>query len=716
MRWTIIFLLVPLVAYGNSPVAVEVNTVHEITLTATEALANPYTNVTVLARFTNEAGAVIRRPAFWDGGRTWKIRFTASEAEQTWTYVTAATPATDPGLHGQTGQLLITAGRARNDLLTVSPGRRNLVRQDGRPFLLTADTPWAMPFRATHEQVHLYAEKRRRQGFNAALLMVLQPDTKAEGPDARNTDQGFRRGFRDLADGHLNELDPAYFQYLDSMVHTLRENRIVPVYQPLFHGFGWKGLDVLGNTVIPEEYVRFCRYLLARYGASPAIWLIAADNGGRDPGVREAGEMLEAEDAYGQPTGLHYSPCDDYLADWAKNNPLKHCEHYNKTFQTATWLDFQWAQSGHNGQHDYTKVAAMYDNLPVKAVANGEPTYEGMNAGKNGLGSWQGEEAWGQFFSGGTMGVVYGAASLWQWKVSPDEAGWTAWSSNDLSWREALFQPGADYVGRLARTLSPYDLTDLTKLPPNAGQSFPHLVRPGEIYLAYLPQGGQASFAEVPTELTAIWASTVHGQKLLARPDAQETYVAPNREGWVLIIARHSPAYLRSLLPYPLPDPTEISREDWEDDLRPRVIDYYRNEVYGFEGAAEILLPRQTLREAPTPVFGGLGFRTQVSLTLQSLGQERQVDLLIYYPAYARQEEVPTLLNLNFLGNQSVTEEPEVFFSRNEIYTSRATERGIVNRRPTEKSRGTRSHRLPVEYLLRQKILVAGCDHGVALP
>ena len=159
---------------------------------------------------------------------------------------------------------------------------------------------------------------------------------------------------------------------------------------------------------------------------------------GRDPGVQPSGEMMEQWDCYGQPTGLHYNPCDDYIASWAVDNPLKHCEHYNKMFQAEAWLDFQWAQTGHGGEHLLHKVERMYENHPTKASANGEPTYEGMNNGKNGLGWWQGEEAWMQLMAGGTMGVVYGAATLWQWKVSPEEEGWPAWTDQNTSWDQGI--------------------------------------------------------------------------------------------------------------------------------------------------------------------------------------------------------------------------------------------------------------------------------------
>ena len=79
-------------------------------------------------------------------------------------------------------------------------------------------------------------------------------------------DEGFDVGFEDLQDGHLNVLNPAYFQYADRLLAVLVEHEIAPVLQPVFHGFGWKGLRVAGTVVPPEEYARYCRYLVARYG------------------------------------------------------------------------------------------------------------------------------------------------------------------------------------------------------------------------------------------------------------------------------------------------------------------------------------------------------------------------------------------------------------------------------------------------------------------
>ena len=104
--------------------------------------------------------------------------------------------------------------------------------------------------------------------------------------------------------------------------------------QPVFFGFGWKGLDVAGPVIPPAEYARYCRYLVARYGAGPVIYLVGADGSGREPQLPAGGAEIETWDCYGQPTGLHYRPHAD-----------------NAAFQDADWLDFQWCQTGHTGEH-----------------------------------------------------------------------------------------------------------------------------------------------------------------------------------------------------------------------------------------------------------------------------------------------------------------------------------------------------------------------------
>lgn len=444
----------------------------ELTAGGAHDFANPYTDAEVWADFEHESGLRLRRPAFWDGGRTWRVRFAAPEAGR-WRWTTGGS------LAEHSGELEISAEADQSHLFyahgfwRMSPGGRSLVHADGTPAILAADTAWALPWRATPEQAREYAADRQAKGFNAVLMMSVQPDMRAAGPRDRTQDEGFGVGFEDLPQGHLNQLNVDYFQYLDELLRILVEHQLVPVLQPVFQGFGWKGLDVAGVVVPPEEYARYCRYLVARYGAQPAIYLVGADGSGEEPQVAAGGIAVHESDCYAQPTGIHYRP---------------HCR--ARAHQDAEWLDFQWCQTGHIGEHVPERVADMWRNLPVKAVANGEPTYENTGVTGKAVGWWQGHEAWSNLCAGGTMGVVYGAGSLWQWRLHPEEPGQSEYFvAPGAGWREALGFEGSSYVGLVAKILAGLPTTDME--PDWTGVITGRALSvPGQLFLVYRENGG----------------------------------------------------------------------------------------------------------------------------------------------------------------------------------------------------------------------------------
>jgi len=238
------------------------------------------------------------------------------------------------------------------------------------------------------------------------------------------------------------------------------------------------------------------------------MWLVGADGNGKNRGVLEGGQEVEKWDAYQQPTGIHYNPFDDYCPESFDES---NCFHYNKSFQDAVWLDFQWCQTGHSSQHLFHKVALMYENQPVKAVACGEPTYEGIGNPDNGSGWWQGHEAWSQFLSGGTMGIVYGAGGLWNWKLTPDEPGFDDWCNSNVSGREAIELPGSSYAGYLGKALKGLDITDIEKHPELADGKL-CLAKPGKLYIVYLPEGGNVKISQLSGSLKYQWFDPRKGE------------------------------------------------------------------------------------------------------------------------------------------------------------------------------------------------------------
>jgi hypothetical protein len=516
----------------------------ELTFTSAAMYDNPYVDAEMHVVFAGPEGQELIRPAFWDGGSTWRVRFASPTAAGTWTWRSVASNAADTGLHGRTGQVAAAPYRGdnaliRHGLLRMSPGRRNVVHADGTTFFVIGDTPWALAFRGTPETVTAYARNRRERGFNAALLMSVQPDRRIEGPRDRAATGGFGVAFEDLPDGHLNRLNPQYFQVLDTLTSILVDHGIVPVYNPVFQGFGWKGGHTLGNHADPGEYSRYVRYLIARYGARPAMWLVSADGTGKEPVAEPAGLTVREWDAYGQPSGLHYSPFDDRKPDWTDDPRFGF--HFNRSYQDAEWVDFQWAQTGHGAEHLPHKVFRMYENQPTRAAANGEPTYERIGAaGDRASGWWQGHEAWLNITSGGTMGHVYGAGGLWNWKLSADEPGWPDWANTQASWADAIEFPGSRYVGYVSRALAGLDLADIERRHDLAYGALA-LAREGELYIVYLPEGGPVRLGGLTRPLTYRWfdprSGEWRGTGTLPAGDAASLN-APDGGPWVLIADR----------------------------------------------------------------------------------------------------------------------------------------------------------------------------------
>ena len=459
----------------------------EVELTGPQT-PRPYVDVEAFVELVHDDGTRLVRPLFWDGGRTWRLRFASPTAHGSWTW-TVRDPGHDPGQEGRFTPPagVLEAAPAGPDphparvhgFARLAPSRRALVHADGTPAFLVVDTAWAMPWRAELPDVEHYARDRAAKGFNAVLLMSVQPDMRASGPRARNVDEGFEVGFADLPTGHLAELDPAYFGYLDRIVEVLRDHGITPVLQPVFFGFGWKGLNVAGPVVPPEEYARYARYLVARYGAGPVVYLPGADGAGDEPQVEAAGREIEAWDAYGQPTGLHYRP-----------------HHADDVHQDAGWLDFQACQTGHAGDHVPERVATMWAARPAKAVMNGEPTYEGTGRPGVAAGWWQGHEAWSNVCAGALLGVAYGAASLWQWRLHPGEPGHEPFFlAAAAGWREALDFEGSRYVGLVGRILAGLPLAGAAPCWDVSTNSR-GLLDPGVLYVGYSEHGGPWTFLD----------------------------------------------------------------------------------------------------------------------------------------------------------------------------------------------------------------------------
>src|SRR5687768_12692230 len=99
----VVLAILPLRA-GQRAAAAEVPRwgLFEAAFNSTRPSDNPLQDTELRATFTAPSSRQHTVHGFWDGGATWRVRFSPDEPGQ-WTYTTTASPESESGLHGQKG-------------------------------------------------------------------------------------------------------------------------------------------------------------------------------------------------------------------------------------------------------------------------------------------------------------------------------------------------------------------------------------------------------------------------------------------------------------------------------------------------------------------------------------------------------------------------------------------------------------------------------------
>ena len=133
-------------AVQQQPSVVEANRVVELTFTAENTSADPFNTIDLDVTFTAPSGKIIRIPAFWAGGKTWRARYASPEVG-IHSYVTSCTARDEQGLHQVRGKVEVVPYQGDNPLyrhgpIRVARDRRHFEYADGAPFLWLGDTWW----------------------------------------------------------------------------------------------------------------------------------------------------------------------------------------------------------------------------------------------------------------------------------------------------------------------------------------------------------------------------------------------------------------------------------------------------------------------------------------------------------------------------------------------------------------------------------------------
>ncbi len=405
---------------------------------STKQYSDPFNQIDLDAIFRDAQGREQRVPAFWAGGQEWRLRY-AADAPGPYSYETVCSDQSNADLHGRRGTLDVSPYAGGSPLLSHGPVRvaqdhRHLEHADGTPFFWLADTWWmglTKRLRWPADFGRLTAD-RAAKGFTVVQIVAgLYPDMPQFDP--RGANEGGFPWTQDYA-----RINPAYFDMADLRIQHMVDRGIAPCIVGCWGYY----LPILGLPRMKQHW----RYLIARWGAHPAIWCLAGegampyylskspdrDRAAQKSGWTEMARYVRAADPDRHPITIHPS------------------ESARTTVEDASVLDFDMLQTGHNDRASIPGtirlVTAARAANPRMPVIVGEVCYEGIL--EQSRQEVQRFMFWACVLSG-AAGHTYGANGIWQvntaehpFGASPHGRSW-----GDTPWDVASELPGSRQLG-----------------------------------------------------------------------------------------------------------------------------------------------------------------------------------------------------------------------------------------------------------------------------
>ena len=466
------------------------NCATEWSYTSGQLYSDPFNEVELNVVFRTPSGTEHRMPAFWAGDSTWRVRYAAPTAG-VYSFRTECNNTADADLHGRTGKLTVKSFVGKNPLyergfIRVAQDNRHFEHADGAPFFWLGDTWWMGLCERLKwpEGFQSLVADRRRKGFTVVQIVAgLYPDMPPG--DARGANEAGLPW-----DGDYARINPAYFDMADVRIAYLADHGIVPCIVGCWGYF----LPLMGLKKMQQHW----RYLIARWGAYPAIWCLAGE--GTMPFYLSKTKTQDAEtQKHGWTEMARYVRAMDPLRHPITIHPSRSSRN---SVDDASVLDFDMLQTGHGDRQSVPNtIKSVRHSLvtsPKMPVLVGEVCYEGIQEASR-------EEVqrfmfWSCLLNG-AGGHTYGANGIWQvntrerpYGLSPHGHSW-----GGPPWDVAAQLPGSGQLGLGKSLLSRYSWWKLEPRPtmvepkwtpqdywrPSAGEI------PGEAVFAFTPTGGR---------------------------------------------------------------------------------------------------------------------------------------------------------------------------------------------------------------------------------
>ncbi|MBR6765211.1 MAG: DUF4038 domain-containing protein, partial [Clostridia bacterium] len=415
----------------------------EITLTSSVEYKKPYISTEIDAVFKHSDGTTIALPGFWKEGDTWAVRFSPTKVGN-WTYTITCKDASNTGLNGS-GTIEAVAATSKLELhqrgfVKVVPNERVYRYDDGTPFFWLGDTNWQAPMNMTTKycnfpgctcgnQLKHLVDDRVAKGFNVFQTYFV--------PGSGNGEKSV------WSDGKYEKPNTEIFNtHVDEMFKYIYEKGMV-----IAMGLGCHNSTMSNPGWDAEVYLRFARYIVARYACYSIVWISGQEITNSEPAgekgltVFEAymqmSERIEELDGYKHPNSAHMYPANA-------------TDEKQITLDRTNWHDSWTIQGGHGGKEKAKSMYQSYYLMNVggkfKPFIESELNYEDINCG--GFTGYDANRrgAWKAVLSG-SAGFTYGVTGIWAHCYSTSKyTGWFDGRGGSYSyepWYMGLGKPGS---------------------------------------------------------------------------------------------------------------------------------------------------------------------------------------------------------------------------------------------------------------------------------
>ncbi len=150
------------------------------------------------------------------------------------------------------------------------------------------------------------------------------------------------------------------------------------------------------------------------------------------------------------------------------------------------------------------------------------------------------------------------------------------------------------------------------------------------------------------------------------------------------------------------------SVDKWFNIRRPEILKLFKQNVYGEIPQQDIKISFK-LQSIKNDALNGLATRKQVKIILSNHDKTLTLSVLLYTPNSC-QKPVPAFLGLNFIGNQSVTNELDIPITTN--WVGNYKKYHISDHKAGEQTRGCKTYRWQIEKILKNGYAIATCHYG----